>query len=44
MDDPRIIAQKLGSDVCVAKFLDGPNLHFAHNIFVSLKFSKRGNC
>ena len=34
MRDPRIIVQKLGSEVCAAKSLDGPNPYFAHNIFV----------
>ena len=30
--DPRIIAQRLGSEVCAAKSSDGPNPHLAHNI------------
>ena len=31
--DPRIIVQKLGSEVCAEKSLDGPNPYFAHNIY-----------
>ena len=34
MRDPRIIAQKLGSEVCAAKSSDGPNPYFAHNIYI----------
>ena len=34
MRDPRIIAQKLGSEVCTAKSLDGPNPFFEHNIYI----------
>ena len=33
MHDPRIIALKLGSEVCAAKSSDGPNPYFAHNIY-----------
>ena len=32
MRDPRIMAQKLGSEVCAAKSSDGPNPYFAQNI------------
>ena len=31
--DPKIIAQKLGSEVCAGKSSDGPNPYFAHSIY-----------
>ena len=34
--DPRIIAQKLGSEVCTAKSSDGLNLYLAHNIYICI--------
>ena len=33
MCNPMIIVQKLGSEVCTAKFSDGLNPYFAHNIY-----------
>ena len=39
MRGPRIIAQKLGSEVCAAKSLDGPNPYFAHNIYTCISIS-----
>ena len=38
MRDPRIIAQKLGSEVCAAKSSDGLNPYFAHNIYTMCTF------
>ena len=31
--NPRIIAQKLGTEVCAAKSSDGPNPYFAHYVY-----------
>ena len=35
MRNPRIIAQKLGSEVCAAKSSDGPNPYFDDLIFLT---------
>ena len=34
--DPRIIAQKFGSEVCAAKSSDCLNPYFVHNIYIAV--------
>ena len=38
---PKIIAQKLESEVCAAKSSDGPNPYFAHNKYIRIKIWKK---
>ena len=40
MCDPRIIARKLGSEICTLKSLKGPNPFFMHNIHVYMIMRK----